>query len=106
MDVPGIAVIAGFDEPRISARAPDRSSNEAVKPYGAKPTKATRILLARTTVICPGRPVCAMCAASSESTVCCWPAAPKSYEWLFALFRTVKPALARSLAYDGGTRNA
>src|SRR5215813_7938703 len=88
------------------ARALVGSRMDEVKLYGAKPTNPTRTPSFRTTATWPGRPSCAMWAAVNACSVCCCPAYPKSYEWLFALFKTVKPARRRSNAYDGGFRNA
>src|SRR5664280_866606 len=60
--------------------------------YGAKSTKATLVVPSRTTPICPGSPAWAMPAARSAAVVSAAPWTPKSWEWLFAAFSTVKPA--------------
>src|SRR5438034_6110182 len=90
----------------IKARAAGRSSSEAVLAYGANPRNATVRCDARITVICPGRPVWATPAPFSACSVSARPGAPKSYEWLLALFTIVNPARRRYCAYDGGTLNA
>src|ERR1700748_2831655 len=41
-----------------------------------------------------------------DRTVWASPAAPKSWKWLLASFRTVKPARLKDRAYDGGVRKA
>src|SRR6266581_439846 len=90
----------------ISAAAANRSSRLETFEYGAKPTNATRTPPSSTTAIWPRNPVCAMPWAASAALVCRTPAAPKSCEWLFALFSTSNPAFRRYPAYDGGTRKA
>ena len=59
-----------------------------------------------TTAIWPGRPVWAIPAAASASLVSSAPCAPKSWEWLLALFITVKPSWRRMGASVVGTRKA
>ena len=76
----------------MSSLAAGTSVSLADQSYGANATNATLIRCARTTVISPGRPVCAIPAAWIARTVCCCPAGPKSNEWLLASFSTVKPA--------------
>ena len=59
-----------------------------------------------TTAIWPGRPVWAMPAPARAALVSLAPCSPKSWEWLLALFMTVKPTWRRTVASVVGTRKA